>query len=312
MDLARRLGVPFAVVPCCVYPALFPSRRQRNSGHPVRAPHATPPPFDVTVCVWLLGGGLTWRGACLCACVPPRSAATSPFASTWSTRHRRPPGRRGRTGAPPCRSRARTPSCTACRQPPSARASACAACLGPHGDAAAGGWVAAGLGDSARRRQPPRWRDPAGAAANPAATAAAAAAEEEDTAAAAAAAPAQSGDGAEEAAACVAYVAACTVQLAVYAAAGKWFPAVALLSAMARHPGPGRRRRPRPGRPRAGDPADGSTDGGPASGPARLGAATRRPDAACGWLAARACAASGEWRPALKVLNVLRRCVLPP
>jgi len=198
--------------------------------------------------------------------------------------------------------------------PPTAKRAeeACAACLGPHGDAAAGGWVAAGLGDSARRRQPPRWRDPAGAAANPAATAAAAAAEEEDTAAAAAAAPAQSGDGAEEAAACVAYVAACTVQLAVYAAAGKWFPAVALLSAMARHPGPGRRRRPRPGRPPAGDPADGSTDGGPASGPARLGAATRRPDAACGWLAARACAASGEWRPALKVLNVLRRCVLPP
>ena len=32
VDLALRLGVPFAVVPCCVYPGLFPFRVQKGTG----------------------------------------------------------------------------------------------------------------------------------------------------------------------------------------------------------------------------------------------------------------------------------------
>jgi hypothetical protein len=37
VDMALRLGTNFAVVPCCVMPTLFPSRRQRIGGDPVRS-----------------------------------------------------------------------------------------------------------------------------------------------------------------------------------------------------------------------------------------------------------------------------------
>ena len=38
LDMALRLGIHFAVVPCCVMPSLFPHRRQRKgSGDPVRS-----------------------------------------------------------------------------------------------------------------------------------------------------------------------------------------------------------------------------------------------------------------------------------
>jgi hypothetical protein len=40
VDTALRLGVAFAVVPCCVMPTLFPSRRQKIGGDPVRSHRA--------------------------------------------------------------------------------------------------------------------------------------------------------------------------------------------------------------------------------------------------------------------------------
>lgn len=57
VDLALRLSKPFATVPCCVFPTLFPHRRQARNGHPVRGyktfcayllekrPVTTPNPF---------------------------------------------------------------------------------------------------------------------------------------------------------------------------------------------------------------------------------------------------------------------------
>jgi hypothetical protein len=37
LDMALRLGVPFAILPCCVMPSLFPDRRQKRCGDPVRS-----------------------------------------------------------------------------------------------------------------------------------------------------------------------------------------------------------------------------------------------------------------------------------
>ena len=37
VDLSERLGVPFALLPCCVMPSLFPHRRQKRHGDPVRS-----------------------------------------------------------------------------------------------------------------------------------------------------------------------------------------------------------------------------------------------------------------------------------
>lgn len=37
VDMALQLGVPFAVLPCCVMPALFPHRKQKRSNDPVRS-----------------------------------------------------------------------------------------------------------------------------------------------------------------------------------------------------------------------------------------------------------------------------------
>lgn len=37
IDTSNRLGVPFALLPCCVMPSLFPWRRQKSSGDPVRS-----------------------------------------------------------------------------------------------------------------------------------------------------------------------------------------------------------------------------------------------------------------------------------
>mmetsp|Transcript_45471 Transcript_45471/g.110146 ORF Transcript_45471/g.110146 Transcript_45471/m.110146 type:complete len:476 (-) Transcript_45471:379-1806(-) len=37
VDTSMRLGVPFAILPCCVMPKLFPNRRQKRHGDPVRS-----------------------------------------------------------------------------------------------------------------------------------------------------------------------------------------------------------------------------------------------------------------------------------
>ena len=38
VDLSQRLGVPFALLPCCVMPSLFPLRRQnKGQGEPIRS-----------------------------------------------------------------------------------------------------------------------------------------------------------------------------------------------------------------------------------------------------------------------------------
>jgi hypothetical protein len=37
LDMALRLGVPFAILPCCVMPSFFPDRRQKRCGDPVRS-----------------------------------------------------------------------------------------------------------------------------------------------------------------------------------------------------------------------------------------------------------------------------------
>jgi len=37
VDLSQRLHVPFSLLPCCVLPSLFPFRRQKRHGDPVRS-----------------------------------------------------------------------------------------------------------------------------------------------------------------------------------------------------------------------------------------------------------------------------------
>jgi hypothetical protein len=127
---------------------------------------------------------------------------------------------------------------------------------------------------------------------------------------------------AAEAVACEAYVADCRAELECCATAGKWFQALTILGAMARHPPPQKPKKGRTEKARREREEDSynsfSFEGvsprldfacrSPSSSASPvMTSSSRRPDAACGLFAARACAVSGEWRAALKVLNILKR-----
>jgi len=83
VDLALRNGVPFAVLPCCVMPTLFPLRRQRRNGQPVRSYRSAPVSLSLSLLhakVILLVG--TWIGAALkkdkLTCLPRCCAVVCP------------------------------------------------------------------------------------------------------------------------------------------------------------------------------------------------------------------------------------------
>lgn len=128
-----------------------------------------------------------------------------------------------------------------------------------------------------------------------------------------------------EVAACEAYVEDCRAELECCAATGKWFQALTILGAMARHPPPKvtKRRTEMKRREENGNSCRSSSSSSteevssfvetaPPPHPEdvmTVAPLSLRPDAACGLFAARACAVAGEWRAAFKVLNILKRYI---